>query len=38
MALSNGLLNYSERGQEYVNDIQGMIQNNRLGKYDKHGN
>jgi len=37
MALSNGLLNYSERGQDYVHDIQGLIQNNQLEKYDRQG-
>lgn len=28
IALTNGLLGYSERGQDYVNDLQNMIQHN----------
>lgn len=36
--LAGGLLNYSERGQEYVLDIQTMIGNNQLEQYDKPAN
>jgi Bax protein len=32
--LAGGLLNYSERGQEYVAEIQSMIRNNQLEQYD----
>ena len=28
IALTNGLLGYSERGQDYVDDLQSMIQHN----------
>ena len=35
--LANGLLNYSERGQEYVVEIQNMIRTNQLERYDKPG-
>jgi Bax protein len=34
-ALADGLLRYSERGQEYVLDIKEMIQNNQLEQYDR---
>lgn len=34
-ALAAGLLSYSERGQEYVRDIRGMIRVNELEKYDR---
>ena len=29
MALTNGLLKYSERGEAYVNDLQSMIRHNQ---------
>lgn len=34
--LSQGLLNYSERREEYVNDLQKIISHNRLDDLDKH--
>ncbi|HEA52853.1 hypothetical protein LCGC14_0884140 [marine sediment metagenome] len=34
LALARGLASYSERGQEYVNDIRSMIRYNNLGYYD----
>ncbi|MFD2229692.1 glucosaminidase domain-containing protein [Alkalimarinus sediminis] len=34
--LANGLLGYSERGQEYVNEIQSMIRFNNLASFDKN--
>jgi len=36
--LANGLLKYSERGQEYVVEIQNMIRANQLEEHDKLGN
>jgi Bax protein len=35
--LATGLVNYSERGQEYVLEIQSMIRINQLEQYDKPG-
>lgn len=32
--LAEGLLNYSERGQEYIEELQSMIKFNKLGRYD----
>lgn len=32
--LAGGLLSYSERGQEYILEIQSMIRNNKLEQYD----
>lgn len=34
-ALAHGLVSYSERGEEYVNEIRSMIRYNNLGFYDK---
>ena len=34
-ALSNGLMNYSERGSAYINELQSMIRSNKLAQYDK---
>ncbi len=35
LALVNGLLRYSERGQEYVVEVAGLIRSNRLQRYDQ---
>ena len=32
--LAEGLMHYSERGEEYVNEIQAMIRYNKLNRYD----
>jgi Bax protein len=32
--LAEGLMHYSERGEEYVNEIQAMIRHNKLNRYD----
>ncbi len=32
--LANGLTAYSTRGQDYINQIKGVIKNNNLGQYD----
>tara|TARA_R110002094_G_scaffold28890_13_gene41910 strand:- start:2371 stop:3489 length:1119 start_codon:yes stop_codon:yes gene_type:complete len=34
LALADGLLHYSERGQEYVDSLKGMIRHNRLDRAD----
>ena len=33
-ALANGLMNYSERGSAYINELQSMIRSNKLSQYD----
>lgn len=35
LSLSAGLLGYSERGEDYVEEIRSMIRHNNLGYYDK---
>lgn len=37
IALANGLIGYSERGEEYVAEIQSMIRFNNLASFDKNG-
>ncbi len=34
-ALANGLMNYSERGSAYINELQSMIRSNKLSQYDE---
>jgi len=34
-ALANGLMNYSERGSAYINELQSMISSNNLSQYDE---
>jgi Bax protein len=34
-ALANGLMNYSERGSAYINELQSMIRSNNLAQYDE---